>query len=91
MCNNKEIENKIISCIMNELSDEFRENLVSGKLYESVILIMINYEKNKSLLDGIILDSERKKITIFDLKTTQKLWHFEDSMKQYDYCRQLRS
>ena len=43
----------------------------------------------KSLLDGIILDSERKKITIFDLKTTQKLWHFEDSMKQYDYCRQL--
>ena len=54
MCNNKEIENKIISCIMNELSDEFRENLVSGKLYESVILIMINYEKNKSLLDGMI-------------------------------------
>lgn len=24
-----------------------------------------------------------------DIKTTAKLWHFEDSMKEFDYCRQL--
>ena len=28
-------------------------------------------------------------MTIYDLKTTQKLWHFEDSINQYDYLRQL--
>lgn len=43
----------------------------------------------KSLLDGLTLDFENKKAIIYDLKTTQKLWHFEDSMEQYDYCRQL--
>ena len=43
----------------------------------------------KSLLDGLILDFENKKIIIYDLKTTQKLWHFEDSINQYDYLRQL--
>ena len=45
--------------------------------------------KCKSLLDGLILDFKRKIATIYDLKTTQKLWHFEDSIEQYDYCRQL--
>lgn len=43
----------------------------------------------KSLLDGLTLDFKNKKAIIYDLKTTQKLWHFEDSIKQYDYCRQL--
>lgn len=43
----------------------------------------------KSLLDGLTLDFENKKIIIYDLKTTQKLWHFEDSINQYDYLRQL--
>lgn len=43
----------------------------------------------KSLLDGLTLDFENKKAIIYDLKTTQKLWHFEDSIEQYDYCRQL--
>ena len=43
----------------------------------------------KSLLDGLTLDFELKKAIIYDLKTTQKLWHFEDSMNQYDYLRQL--
>lgn len=43
----------------------------------------------KSLLDGLILDFNNKKAIIYDLKTTQKLWHFEDSMEMYDYCRQL--
>ena len=45
--------------------------------------------KCKSLLDGLTLDFEDKKAIIYDLKTTQKLWHFEDSMNQYDYLRQL--
>lgn len=43
----------------------------------------------KSLLDGLTLDFENNKAIIYDLKTTQKLWHFEDSINQYDYCRQL--
>jgi hypothetical protein len=43
----------------------------------------------KSLLDGLTLDFKSKTAIIYDLKTTQKLWHFEDSMEQYDYLRQL--
>ena len=43
----------------------------------------------KSLLDGLTLDFKNKKAIIYDLKTTQKLWHFEESMEQYDYLRQL--
>ena len=43
----------------------------------------------KSLLDGLTLDFRNKKVIIYDLKTTQKLWHFEDSIEQYDYLRQL--
>ena len=43
----------------------------------------------KSLLDGLTLDFNNKKAIIYDLKTTQKLWHFEDSIDQYDYLRQL--
>ena len=45
--------------------------------------------KCKSLLDGLTLDLNDKKVTIYDLKTTAKLWHFEDSIDMYDYCRQL--
>jgi len=43
----------------------------------------------KSLLDGLMLDFRNKKATIYDLKTTAKLWHFEESIEMYDYCRQL--
>ena len=43
----------------------------------------------KSLLDSLTLDFKNKKAIICDLKTTQKLWHFEDSIDQYDYLRQL--
>lgn len=53
----------------------------------------INWEccgvKCKSLLDCVKFDFENKKCQLIDLKTTVKLWHFEDSMKQYDYLRQL--
>jgi hypothetical protein len=49
----------------------------------------INEVKCKSLLDGLTIDFVNKKFIIYDLKTTQKLWHFEDSMNTYDYLRQL--
>jgi hypothetical protein len=45
--------------------------------------------KCKSLLDGLTINIDNKIVTIYDLKTTQKLWHFEDSIDQYDYLRQL--
>ena len=51
-----------------------------------------NYEGKiecKSLLDGLTLDFKNKKAIIYDLKTTQKLWHFEESINTYDYLRQL--
>ena len=43
----------------------------------------------KSLLDGLSLDYKNKKAIIYDLKTTAKLWHFEESIDMYDYLRQL--
>ena len=43
----------------------------------------------KSLLDSCTFDFDAKTCTIMDIKTTAKLWHFEDSMKEFDYCRQL--
>ncbi len=43
----------------------------------------------KSLLDSLTLDFVNKKATIMDLKTTAKLWHFEESIEMYDYLRQL--
>ena len=54
----------------------------------------INWEyegkiKCKSLLDSLTLYFEDKKAVIMDLKTTAKLWHFEDSIEMYDYLRQL--
>ena len=45
--------------------------------------------KCKSLLDSCTFDFQNKVCTIMDIKTTAKLWHFEDSMKEFDYCRQL--
>lgn len=47
------------------------------------------YVHCKSLLDGLTLDFKNKKAIIYDLKTTQKLWHFEDSIIMYDYFRQI--
>lgn len=46
--------------------------------------------KCKSLLDSCTFDFQNKVCVIMDIKTTAKLWHFEDSMKEFDYCRQLR-
>lgn len=43
----------------------------------------------KSLLDSCTFNFDTEVCTIMDIKTTAKLWHFEDSMKEFDYCRQL--
>lgn len=43
----------------------------------------------KSLLDSVHFDFEKKICTLMDLKTTVKIGHFEDSVNQYDYTRQL--
>ncbi len=43
----------------------------------------------KSLLDSCTFDWGNKECIIMDIKTTGKLWHFEDSMNEFDYCRQL--
>ena len=59
---------------------------------------LVEYELNhgvltpvacKSLLDSCTFNFDTKTCTIMDIKTTAKLWHFEDSMKEFDYCRQL--
>lgn len=53
----------------------------------------INWEycgvKCKSLLDCVKFNFAQKKCQLIDLKTTVKLWHFQDSIEQYDYLRQL--
>ena len=85
-----------IDGIMNQI------NSISAKVDKNGIFVEnimgfhefhINWEcrgvQCKSLLDGLTLDFESKKAIIYDLKTTQKLWHFEDSIDQYDYLRQL--
>lgn len=43
----------------------------------------------KSLLDSLSFDFIEKIVTIMDLKTTAKLWRFEESIQAYDYLRQL--
>ena len=66
---------------------EFHINWEAG--YGCIDVTEYNPVKCKSLLDGLTLDFKNKKAIIYDLKTTQKLWHFEDSIEQYDYLRQL--
>ena len=65
------------------LFDTFKSNKHTS---DNVISIAI---KCKSLLDSLTLDFKHKKATIMDLKTTAKLWHFEESIEMYDYGRQL--
>ena len=88
-----------------KMLEKIKHNIQSHKLAANMVLYSelqnfhefhINWEFNgempvacKSLLDGLTLDFKNKKAIIYDLKTTQKLWHFEDSIEQYDYCRQL--
>ena len=66
---------------------EFHINWEAG--YGHIDVTEYDPVKCKSLLDGLTIDFKNKKVIIYDLKTTQKLWHFEDSINQYDYLRQL--
>lgn len=43
----------------------------------------------KSLLDSCTFDWNNKTCTIMDIKTTAKLWKFENSIEEFDYLRQL--
>lgn len=87
-----------------KMLEKIEDNIRSHKLASNLIKVdegvwtrhefHINWEsrkgvKCKSLLDGLTLDFKNKKAIIYDLKTTAKLWHFEDSINQYDYLRQL--
>ena len=77
--------NVLVSPIIGENYHEFHINwdfVVPDAIGPSLIAC-------KSLLDSLNVDFVNKRIVIMDLKTTQKLWHFEDSINQYDYLRQL--
>ena len=95
-------ERTMISFYDAQMLEKIKQNVKNHKLAWDIIWskelsawheFHINWEcrgvQCKSLLDGLTLDFKNKKAIIYDLKTTQKLWHFEDSIDQYDYLRQL--
>ena len=94
----------MISPYEYQMLEKIRNNIEAHKLAKNIINDEEYYENHhefhinwswcgsincKSLLDGLKIDTLRKKVIIYDLKTTAKLWHFEESINMYDYCRQL--
>lgn len=82
--------------------ENIRDNIENHKLAKELLNpskgetyheFHINWEfllvQCKSLLDSINFDYENKICTIVDLKTTVHIGCFEESMKEYDYLRQL--
>lgn len=82
--------------------ENIRDNVENHKLAKELLKpskgethheFHINWEfggvKCKSLLDSINFNIENKICTIVDLKTTVHIGCFEESMKEYDYLRQL--
>ena len=82
--------------------ENIRDNIENHKLAKELLNpskgethheFHINWEfggvKCKSLLDSINFDFENNICTIVDLKTTVHIGCFEESMKEYDYLRQL--
>lgn len=82
--------------------ENIRDNIENHKLAKELLNpsegethheFHINWEledvKCKSLLDSIHFNYEAKICTIVDLKTTVHIGCFEESMKEYDYLRQL--
>lgn len=63
--------------------------------YESFNEFHINWEPNiegvkcKSLIDRVCFDHVNKKIILIDLKTTQNVYNFANSVEEYDYFRQI--
>lgn len=78
----------VVCSIHNEfhINWEYEELVETSGSSKSPNIIQVHC---KSLLDRIIFNFDTKVCTIIDLKTTQKLWNFEESMNQYDYVRQL--
>ena len=90
----KMLENVKQNIESHKLANKLLKNpFVVGQEFELHHEFHINWEYNgvkcKSLLDSIAFDFKNKVCTIMDLKTTQKLWSFEDSMRTYEYLRQL--
>ena len=84
--NNHKIAGKIIN---NEYGNTDYENWHEFHINWIYYVEMATGINCKSLLDGLSLDYKNKKAIIYDLKTTAKLWHFEESIEMYDYLRQL--
>ena len=91
----EKIKHKISS---HKLASKIINNAYDNTEYENWHEFHINWEYSpdisvkvrcKSLLDGLSLNFKDHKAIIYDLKTTAKLWHFEESVNTYDYCRQL--
>lgn len=84
---------KCEACLQNIKDHKMASVLLNDSNYEEHHEFHINWEKNgvrcKSLLDCVKFDFKNKKCQLIDLKTTVKLWHFQDSVLQYDYLRQL--
>ena len=89
-------KHKLATCLLKDAGDygsihiyhEFQINWEYA--ISSTICTDVDFQiKCKSLLDSCTFNFDTKVCTIMDIKTTAKLWHFEDSMKEFDYCRQL--
>lgn len=85
--------NKCEALRMNLETHLAASNMLNKKNVEEHHEFHINWEYKdvpcKSLIDCIQFDHKNKVCTIIDLKTTAKIDHFEQSVKNYDYCRQL--
>lgn len=84
---------KCIDVKENILNHKAASKLLNNPDWEEHHEFHINWDvcgvNCKSLLDCVKFDFEHKKCQLIDLKTTVKLWHFEDSIETYDYMRQL--
>ena len=82
---------KLARLLLSPVGDsiDLNGNITTSLYHEFHINWSWMHVECKSLLDGLTFDFKEKKVIIYDLKTTQKLWHFEDSINTYDYLRQL--
>lgn len=88
------LASKLLESPILTVTEQFVDEPKTGTIEKMVAHeFHINWKYNgvqcKSLLDSITFDFTNKVCIIMDLKTTQKLWHFEESMNTYDYLRQL--
>lgn len=95
-------DRELISPYELSILNAIKENVQSHKLAKELLYpkegetkheFHINWDylelPCKSLLDSVNFDYEHRICTLMDIKTTVKIGHFEDSVNQYDYTRQL--